>query len=280
MKIRELYKEEKLRSRILYEEMFPEDEEAFVDAYYQVKGGCNRILAWEEEGELVSMLHLNPYDFRMRNCLVESSYIVAVATRESYRHRGLMRSLLSYALRDLYEKKQPFVFLMPAKEEIYTPFGFRNMKNEDARELGEASMEQLSRQYDLFVWKDERYREQQIPAVEWETTPMMVRIVYLPGLLSQIGAEEPMELKLRIFDRLLPGNSGCYRWVLEETGSQLFPAEEQKEEPELTIDIAELGSFLFGSEAVGKVFPKVSGTLGKKLGKIRVFRKIFINEVV
>lgn len=280
MKIRELYNEEKLRSRILYEEMFPEDEEDFVDVYYRVKGACNRILAWEDEGELVSMLHLNPYRFRMRNCLVESSYIVAVATRESYRHRGLMRGLLSYALRDLYEKKQPFAFLMPAKEEIYTPFGFRNMKNEDARELGEVSMEQLSREYDLFVWKDERYREQQIPGVEWETTPMMVRIVYMPGLLSQIGAEEPTELKLRIFDRLLPGNSGCYRWVLEETGSQLFPAEEQKEAPELTIDTAELGSFLFGAEVAEKLFPKVSGTLGKKLGKIRVLRKIFINEVV
>ncbi|MCI8853887.1 MAG: GNAT family N-acetyltransferase [Lachnospiraceae bacterium] len=280
MKIRELYGEEKLRSRILYEEMFPEDEEAFVDAYYRIKGACNRILVWEDQEELVSMLHLNPYRFRMRQCFAESSYIVAVATRESYRHQGLMRGLLSFALGDLYEKKQPFAFLMPAKEEIYTPFGFRNMKNQDQEKLAQASMEQLSREYDLFVWKDQVYQEQKIPAVEWETTPMMVRIVYLPGLLSQIGAKEPMELKLCISDELLPGNSGCYRWVLEETGSRLLPAGDQGEEPQLSTDAAQLGSFLFGAGSLEELFPAVPWQLRQKLEKIRVFQKIFINEVV
>ena len=66
VQVRYLRQEEKLQSRDLYEEMFPEDEESFVDAYYKIKGACNRILVLEEGGELRSMLHLNPYRFWMR----------------------------------------------------------------------------------------------------------------------------------------------------------------------------------------------------------------------
>ena len=39
MEIRYLSHEEKEDSRALYEEIFVEDEEAFVDAYYQIKLG-------------------------------------------------------------------------------------------------------------------------------------------------------------------------------------------------------------------------------------------------
>ena len=37
MEIRYLTQEEKAVSRLLYEEVFVEDEEAFVDAYYKIK---------------------------------------------------------------------------------------------------------------------------------------------------------------------------------------------------------------------------------------------------
>ena len=44
MEIRYLSQEEKAVSRKLYEEVFVEDEEAFVDAYYKIKAVDNRIL--------------------------------------------------------------------------------------------------------------------------------------------------------------------------------------------------------------------------------------------
>ena len=69
--VRYLTQQEKIRSRALYEEMFWEDEAAFVDAYYKYKGAFNRVLVLEEQGELLSMLHLNPYRFWMQGALVE-----------------------------------------------------------------------------------------------------------------------------------------------------------------------------------------------------------------
>ena len=53
---------------------------------------------------------------------VKSNYIVAVATKKEYRHRGYMRILLKKALRDMADMGMPFVFLMPASESIYAPF--------------------------------------------------------------------------------------------------------------------------------------------------------------
>lgn len=282
-KIRELRylgQEEKGRSRALYEEMFFEDEEAFVDAYYRIKAASNKILVLEEGKQLLSMLHLNPYRFWLRGRLVDSSYLVAVATRPQYRHQGCMRRLLTKALGDLYQEKQPFVFLMPAKEAIYTPFGFRRMENRDDEALGRAPAEELEKDYDLFIWKDKAYRERQIPAKEWEATPMMVRIVNLRALLSHIGTKEEAQvcLRIQIEDDLLSENAGDYHWILDREGSRLEAAE--TDEPGLTASIADLGSFLFGAKGASEIFPHCPVSVLQKLKKVQVIQKIFINETV
>ena len=49
MKVRYLDRQEHGRSRALYEEVFVEDEQAFVDAYYQIKAADNEILVAEED---------------------------------------------------------------------------------------------------------------------------------------------------------------------------------------------------------------------------------------
>ena len=114
------------RTRPLYEAVFPEDGPRFTDYYYSSRGAVNRIYVMEEEGKIISMLHLNPV---MANCfgtLRTIPYIVAVATDPSYRHQGMMRTLLHQALGDCAQHSVPFAFLMPASEEIYRPFGFRS----------------------------------------------------------------------------------------------------------------------------------------------------------
>lgn len=283
-----LGQEEKEKSRTLYEEMFPEDGKAFVDAYYRIKAAANRILVLERQKQILSMLHLNPYRFWLRGSLVDSSYIVAVATRPQYRHQGCMKRLLTKALEDLYQEKQPFAFLMPAKEAIYTPFGFRRMGNRDDEILGRASLEELKRDYDLFVWKDEVYKSRQIPGQEWEATPMMVRIVNLRALLPYIGTEEkePACIQIQIEDELLPENAGVYTWILDREGSRLEPLKEPVQETEktdglrLTAPVAELGSFLFGVKSASEAFPHGPVPILQKLEKVHVIKKIFINETV
>lgn len=125
MILRKLTQEEHGNTRPLWEEVFADDTKAFLDYYYYIKTRDNEIYTVEEDGQICSMLQLNPYTLNIVNNSFPGAYIIAVATRELYRGRGYMGALLRTALNDMYAKKMPFTFLMPAAEAIYTPYDFR-----------------------------------------------------------------------------------------------------------------------------------------------------------
>lgn len=281
MEIRYLSQEEKKNSRILYEEVFVEDEKAFVDAYYEIKAVDNRILAALEGKDIVAMLHRNPYTFRFRGECLRADYLVAVATRRSYRHQGLMRSLLTRALKDMEREKQPFAFLMPADEAIYQPFDFRLMGNEDEEGLASMEERQLSEVYDLYIEKDTDYHRRHISWPEWEATPMMMRLVHLPSFAAQIGAAKDQSLVLAVTDPILEENHGIFRWEFTAKSSRLIPV---TEEPELSVSIAALGSFLCGmtgpEELAAACSAEKRAQVQEKLSSIHVLEGIYINETV
>ena len=123
-KPRKLEKQEHIKTRKLWEDVFKEDTKEFLDYYYSVKTLDNEIYVIEEDNKIVSMLHLNPYRMRIGNDIYQTHYIVAVATDENYRKRGYMAQLLNHAMKIMQERGEPFTFLMPAAEAIYKPFGF------------------------------------------------------------------------------------------------------------------------------------------------------------
>lgn len=116
--------EEKKKCRELWEEAFSEDSASFVDYYFDKVVTYNRILAMLEKDRVYSMVHLNPYDVRVRDCVWRAEYLVGVATAGDYRHRGYMGRLIRRALSDLRAEGMPFCFLMPAREGLYEPYGF------------------------------------------------------------------------------------------------------------------------------------------------------------
>lgn len=114
----------KRRSRALYEHAFPDDSAAFIDYYYEWKCRDNQILVLEEDGEICSMLQVNPYLLSIEEADEPADYLVAVATKESCRHRGYMGRLLRQIMEEKYKSNRAFLYLMPAARAIYTPFGF------------------------------------------------------------------------------------------------------------------------------------------------------------
>lgn len=125
MKLRKLNREEHRKTRKLWEKIFYEDSESFLDYYYDIKTKENDILVMEEQGEIIAMLHLNPYKMKINNKICPTNYIVAVATDVRYRSRGIMGALLKKAMQVMHDRKEPFTFLMPAAEAIYYPYDFR-----------------------------------------------------------------------------------------------------------------------------------------------------------
>jgi GNAT superfamily N-acetyltransferase len=125
MEFRRLAQQEHGRTRSLYEQVFSEDSQSFVDYYYKWKTKDNDIYVAEDADGIHAMVHLNPFQVSVEGQVQTLHYIVAVATQPEYRHRGLMRQLLALAEREMAERGETLTFLMPASEQIYLPFGYR-----------------------------------------------------------------------------------------------------------------------------------------------------------
>lgn len=181
MEIRKLDREERMKTRQLYEEVFTEDSRDFVDYYYTEKVKDNEIYAVCEAGEICAMLHLNPYVLLVNGNEKTAHYIVAVATKENCRRRGYMAALMHKALRDMYAAGEAFTYLMPAAERIYLPHDFRTVYEQsrefcpeclekkeegifiqeagadDLKELSEAAGKYLEKHFQIYVKRDEAY---------------------------------------------------------------------------------------------------------------------------
>ena len=210
--VRYLAPEEKGRCEKLWAEAFPEDSRAFRQYYFREKMKDNRVLVSERDGEVIAMLHRNPYRIAMRGTVHACDYIVAVATAETERHKGHMRSLLLAMFRDMYEEQMPFTFLMPARESIYLPFDFRfiydqprwvlkyspGLRREEWKEetlagdLAEWQNAWLNRQFEVFAVRDADYllRMQKELASENGVCRLIYDDDWFIGMESEWGTSE------------------------------------------------------------------------------------------
>jgi hypothetical protein len=111
------------RIKDLWQELFKDSEE-FANYYFTEKIKTNEILIHNNQDQLISMLHLNPYEVIINEFQEETAYIVGVGTNPQFQNKGYMRLLMEAAIKRLYEQNKAFCFLMPVDERIYTRFGF------------------------------------------------------------------------------------------------------------------------------------------------------------
>lgn len=251
--------EERGRTRALYQAAFPEDTERFVDFYYQYKTRDNQILALEQDGQIVSMLHRNPYTMIMNGYEFLADYIVAVATEKAFRHQGCMRKLLEKALNDMADQGMPFTFLMPASESIYAPFDFvwicpyTELPMRVARMSAEAQNRYLAGRYQMFCKRNARYMEnlqaeriaETGEAMSDHIPPFMARVTDVTSMLRLIGSREKKVLYLKIKDPIVERNNGYFCWTTAPEESTAEWMEEVPERIDLELTIGELTSFLF-----------------------------------
>lgn len=143
--IRYLKQEEKIESRALWELVFSDDSQSFLDYYYSDRVRKNKILTAWKEGRLAAMLHRNPYEVAVKDRIWKVDYIAGVATDPGCRHQGYMSRLLNRSFADMYMERMGFCFLVPADPAIYHPFDFTYICDLPARALNEKGRLQLSR---------------------------------------------------------------------------------------------------------------------------------------
>ena len=247
MKLRKLNREEHSKTRALWEEIFCEDSQKFLDYYYTCKTSENEIYVIEEEGQLVSMLHLNPYQMRIKHEIYPTHYIVAVATKEAYRGRGYMRALLEHVLKVMTERGEPFTFLMPASPAIYEPFGFAYIYEQRQEyvigkkyvikglQFTDATVEEcteiadfansLLAECDVVTWRDASYYEMLLAEQKSEQGGILLarREGQLVGAFCYAPDETLEDARMMLREPL------CYdREVLEAAVYQLTHSEEEQ----------------------------------------------------
>lgn len=277
--IRYLADSEKRRSEELYRAAFPEDKEAFVNYYYSYVTGDNLILVLEQEDEICSMLHLNPYRLSVQGTEVDAYYYVAVATKEDCRHQGMMRKLLHRSLHDIHVKGHPFTYLMPANKAIYEPFDFRIVYQQKKVELPvnpESANEKMSELFDVYTLRDNWYvekmlEEERVCAGEppFEIVPyIMTRITHVEQMLKLLRSSQPLKVILNVKDEIIEENQGRFLWEVSKTESSCEKISKEESIREISVGIAELTEFVFGKR-------KIEG-----LESIETLSKICINEAV
>lgn len=225
MEVRKLSRGEHVRTRKLWETVFPEDTPEFLDYYYTEKTKDNEIYVIEDAGKIVSMIHLNPYHMRVGDEVFLTHYIVAVATEEGYRRRGLMRKLMEEVLKVMEDKGEPFTFLMPANEVIYQPFGFEVICRQseekvfgkpcidgrveiteagmtDCPELAELANDMLQ-EYDVATWRDTAYYERLLSELQSEGGSLLLvkRQGRIEGICSYLKEEMEIHEPLCLHER-------------------------------------------------------------------------------
>ena len=189
--------EEQERTKALYREIFPEDTEEFLDFYYKERP--KRILAMEEDGQIIAMLHLNPFLLSFFGKEISASYIYAVATKKEKRRQGIMGELLRYAFQLLKEEGEVFCILIPVAESIYSPYGFRTVaklsKEESEAEEGINVLYAVPTKALLERRKKEALLDSEEDALP-ENPVLMMKILNKPLFLSYTGYPDESEEEL------------------------------------------------------------------------------------
>lgn len=242
MELRKLEQNEHRNTRTLWETVFSEDSKEFLDYYYYFKTKDNEIFVIEEEGRICSMVQLNPYTLRIEEASRPCRYIVGVATQESCRKRGYMGLLLRRALQEMYGRKEPFTFLMPAAEKIYTPYDFRFVYDQrqteelgaeafgrtpgtdaefrdaslgDAQEIAAFVGEHFAGHWQVYAERGEAYYQTQL--FEQQSERGGIRLIRADGKLAGFFAyddEEGLEIREPLY---LPE----YEWAFQEAAARL-----------------------------------------------------------
>lgn len=119
---------DKLKTRKLYEQCFDEGKNEYIDYYYDVIIKRNTVVALvDDNDDVISMVHLNPYLYNVMGKDFTVHYLVAVATDKNHRGHGYMKRVLITAIEYLDKLHEPFCYIVPDTEELkntYKKLGF------------------------------------------------------------------------------------------------------------------------------------------------------------
>ena len=115
--------------RYIWKEVFNDTDE-FIESFFGRRYTADSALVYKAEGQIVSMIFLPRYDFKVGDAKHGLGYICGAATLPEHRQKGLMGLLLEASLEVMRARGDSFSALIPASDslyEYYRRFGYREL---------------------------------------------------------------------------------------------------------------------------------------------------------
>ena len=87
----------------LWSSCFFEDSKEWVDWYFEYTYNQNNTHCLYINDEMLSMVHMNPYDMIIHSKHIKASAMAGVATYKEHRRNGYAGDLIKYSLRNDYK---------------------------------------------------------------------------------------------------------------------------------------------------------------------------------
>ncbi len=104
-----------------------DDEDGFIDYYFDEQIKENKVLVARKDGVVVGMLHLCPREMFVCGEAVKCYYLAYGAVEKHNRERGIMQAMLQRAKEDMQKEDCLFAYLVPGHEEYYEEIGFHTV---------------------------------------------------------------------------------------------------------------------------------------------------------
>jgi len=112
----------------LWKEAFGDSDE-YLDFYFTQRFNPENARVIYENGRVVSMAHVYPYDIKTGGDIAKGVYILGVATRVEHRGRGLATKLLNEIIEEQAASGVDMVFLIPANTPLFDFYGIMGFED-------------------------------------------------------------------------------------------------------------------------------------------------------
>ncbi|MDD4681496.1 MAG: GNAT family N-acetyltransferase [Clostridia bacterium] len=128
--IRKAEKSDLNRIKVIWKLCF-EDENSYIDYYFDNRDWQNEMAVLLIDGNIVSMLTMIPVEINSKSGeKVKSAMLYAIATHPQYRKRGLADKLMDWSSSYLLSNEIPLTMLVPAEPELYKFYDGRGYTTE------------------------------------------------------------------------------------------------------------------------------------------------------
>lgn len=116
----------KKETRILWDKCFNEEDERFVDLYFEKRYNDDDNIFIERDGKVVSSMQNISYPFSYYGKTVGCAYLSGICTDPEYRSQGLMNNLIIKALQKSKSNGACFAAIIPASESLFNYYAGSN----------------------------------------------------------------------------------------------------------------------------------------------------------